>query len=121
MAVSIGRTRQLVRSVGESPRPSFGLLAAAAAVAAWSCLPLIAIAVAWFQVGPQGLSTMLLRPRMVELLWSTASLIGLVLPLCVTIGVSAAWIVERTAVPGRRALAILLAAPMAIPAFVNSF
>lgn len=38
-----------------------------------------------------------------------------------TIGVAAAWAVERTTLPGRRLFTVLLAAPLAVPAFVNSY
>ena len=37
------------------------------------------------------------------------------------IGTAAAWLVERTDLPGRRVLHVLLAAPLAVPAFVNSY
>ena len=37
------------------------------------------------------------------------------------VGTAAAWLVERTTLPGRRVFGVLLAAPLAIPAFVNSF
>ena len=37
------------------------------------------------------------------------------------LGTAAAWAVVRTAMPGRRAFGVLLAAPLAVPAFVNSY
>ena len=43
------------------------------------------------------------------------------MPPCVVIGVGAAWLVERTDLPGRAAWRPLLVAPLAIPAFVNSY
>lgn len=121
MAVSVGRLPFRPRGVGVRPRPSRLLLGAAVAVAAWSALPLAAIVVAWLQVGPGGLATLLLRPRIGDLLTSTVALVGVTVPLCATAGVTAAWVVERTAMPGRRVAAILFAAPLAIPAFVNSY
>ncbi|CAK9885691.1 MAG: Putative 2-aminoethylphosphonate transport system permease protein PhnV [Candidatus Erwinia impunctatus] len=42
-------------------------------------------------------------------------------PLCVIIGVAVAWITERTALHGRRLWSILAVAPLAIPAFVQSY
>ena len=40
---------------------------------------------------------------------------------CIALGVGAAWLVERTHLPGRRAWAILFAAPLVVPAFVTSY
>ena len=37
------------------------------------------------------------------------------------LGVAAAWVVERTGVPGRRVWALLLVAPLAVPPFVTSY
>ena len=41
--------------------------------------------------------------------------------LSAVIGTGAAWLVERTDLPGRRVWHVLLVAPLAVPAFVNSF
>jgi iron(III) transport system permease protein len=42
-------------------------------------------------------------------------------PVTAVIGVSCAWVTERTAVPGRRVWMMLLVAPIAIPPFVTSY
>ena len=42
-------------------------------------------------------------------------------PLCLALGVGGAWLVERTRLRGNRFWALALAAPLAIPAFVNSY
>jgi ABC-type Fe3+ transport system permease subunit len=39
----------------------------------------------------------------------------------VVIGTAAAWLVERSTLPGRKIWNVLLVAPLAIPAFVNSY
>jgi iron(III) transport system permease protein len=121
MAVSVGGPSSRPRGGGWRPRPSRPLLGAAVAVAAWSALPLVAVVIAWLQVGPGRLATLLLRPRIGDLLGNTLGLIAVTVPLCVVLGVVAAWIVERTTMPGRRIAAVLFAAPLAIPAFVNSY
>lgn len=41
--------------------------------------------------------------------------------LATAVGAGAAWLVERTDLPARRMWHVLLAAPLAVPAFVNSF
>jgi len=109
------------RGVGSCPRPSFVLLGAGVVVASWSALPLVAIVIALFQVGVDDLAPLLLRPRIGELLMNTVALVVLTVPLSAVLGVTAAWIVERTTMPGRRLAAVLFAAPLAIPAFVNSY
>lgn len=64
---------------------------------------------------------LLIRPRVGELLVNTAGLVVITVPLCVVLGVGAAWLVERTDVPGKVLWRPLLVAPLAVPAFVNSY
>ncbi|MDG3016179.1 iron ABC transporter permease [Corynebacteriales bacterium D3-21] len=61
------------------------------------------------------------RGRVGELLVNTGLLVAVTVPLCVVLGVGAAWLVERTTVFGSRLWAPALAAPLAVPAFVNSY
>ena len=56
-----------------------------------------------------------------ELLFNTVLLTVVTVPLCLVLGVGGAWLVERTTLVGRKWWAVLLAAPLAIPAFVNSY
>lgn len=72
-------------------------------------------------VGPAQLYRLLDRPRTGELLGNTVRLATCAMVASALIGVGAAWAVERTALPGRRAFTVLLAAPLAVPAFVNSY
>ncbi|GAB1646638.1 ABC transporter permease [Krasilnikovia sp. MM14-A1259] len=64
---------------------------------------------------------LVLRPRTAELLVNTAWLLGGGVLTCAVLGTGAAWLVERTTVPGRRLWRVLLVAPLAVPAFVNSY
>ena len=66
-------------------------------------------------------AAMIFRPRVGELLFNTAALVVLCVPLACVIGVAAAWLVARTNLPGARVIALLLAAPLAVPAFVSSY
>lgn len=61
------------------------------------------------------------RKRVGELLYNTLRLIIGCTLLSACVGVGGAWLVERTDLPGRRIWTALLVAPLAIPAFVNSF
>ncbi|MGY1822080.1 ABC transporter permease [Geodermatophilus sp. SYSU D00079] len=96
-------------------------LVLAAAVAALTLLPLVYIVASTVDVGWSGIRELVFRPRVGELLWNTARLVGGTVLLCAVLGVGAAWLVERTALPGRRVWHVLLVAPLAVPAFVNSY
>lgn len=61
------------------------------------------------------------RPRVGELLRNTGLLVAGCVGLTFVIGTGMAWLVERTTLPGRRVWNVLLVAPLAVPAFVNSF
>jgi iron(III) transport system permease protein len=52
------------------------------------------------------------------LLWNTIRLGLVVTTLCAMIGTGAAWLTERTALPGRRVWGVLLIVPIVIPDFV---
>jgi iron(III) transport system permease protein len=54
-------------------------------------------------------------------LFNTVALVVITVPLCVVIGVGVAWLVERTDLPGRAFWRPLFVAPLAVPAFVNSY
>jgi iron(III) transport system permease protein len=58
------------------------------------------------------------RPFVGTLLWNTIRLALVVTALCAVIGTAAAWLTERTALPGRRVWAVLLIVPIVIPDFV---
>ncbi|MFA9556025.1 ABC transporter permease [Evansella sp. AB-rgal1] len=62
----------------------------------------------------------LLDERIPQLLWNTLSLTVAVTVLAVIIGVSLAWIVVRTDVPGRKMWQWLLALPLVIPPYVGA-
>jgi iron(III) transport system permease protein len=96
-------------------------VALAVAVAALALLPLGYIAAYTIDVGWAGIQELVLRPRVAELLWNTARLVLGTVVCCGVLGVGAAWLVERSSVPGRRIWHVLLVAPLAVPAFVNSY
>lgn len=93
-------------------------------VVALVCATLVPIGyVVWSVVltGPARAYQLLARPRMAELLLNTVGLVVVTVPLCLVLGVGAAWLVERTDVPGRGVWRPLFVAPLAVPAFVNSY
>ena len=97
------------------------LLVPAVAVSALALIPLAYIVLITFQTGLATFVELTFRPRVLELLVNTLALLALTIPACIAVGVGAAWLVERTNVPGRRVWAVLLAAPLVVPAFVTSY
>ncbi|GAA1858628.1 ABC transporter permease [Asanoa iriomotensis] len=94
--------------------------AVALAVAGLSVIPLWYVGSGLATAGG-GFVDLVWRPRVGELLVNTVSLVVAVTAACLVIGVGAAWLVERTDLPLRPLWTVLNAAPLAIPAFVNSF
>ncbi len=78
------------------------------------------IGVSW-QTGWAAIETLVFRPRVGELLINTVLLVLITLPLCIALGISLAWLTERTNLPGRRWWSLLATAPLAVPAFVHSY
>lgn len=110
--------RQPARRVGRYPLP---LLVAAVVVAVVMLAPIGYVLVFVLAEGPTGAAELLFRPRVAELLRNTTGLVVIGCTACAVIGTGAAWLVERTTMPGRRMWTVLMAAPLAVPAFVNSY
>ncbi|MDQ1671072.1 MAG: iron(III) transport system permease protein [Actinomycetota bacterium] len=90
-------------------------------VALLAIIPLVFVIVYTIAIGPQEAWHLLVRPRIGELLGNTVRLVVGCVLLTAVIGTACAWVVERSDLPGRRLWHVLLAAPLAVPAFVNSF
>ncbi|MFI6869910.1 ABC transporter permease [Nocardia sp. NPDC050406] len=84
-------------------------------------VPLGYIVVTLFDTGLGATADLVFRPRVGELLRNTVGLVAFTVPICVVLGVGLAWIVERTDVPGAAWWGPVFAAPLAVPAFVNSY
>jgi len=97
------------------------LAALSVAVAVLVLLPLVFLILQAGQAGWGEVRTLLFRRLTWQLLRNTVELAVLVTAACMTIGVSAAWVVERTNVPLRRVWAVLLVLPFAIPDFVTGY
>ncbi len=109
---------------GKRPRPPFGVSIVAilaVLIALFSLLPLGYVAVMTAATGWDTAVALIFRERVGELLLNTVLLIVITVPLCLVLGVGGAWLVERTNLKGHRIWSVLLAAPLAIPAFVNSY
>jgi iron(III) transport system permease protein len=94
---------------------------AAVLVSLLSLIPLGFILVAAISAGPAEVARLVFRPRVGEILLNTLWLEAITLPLVAGLGVGLAWLTERTQLAGARWWAALLVAPLAIPAFVQSY
>ncbi len=96
-----------------------GPLSAVVVVALLSPLALIVIQsvqAGWSQIWPA-----LDRAFVATLLWNTVRLAILVTLLSAVLGTGAAWLTERTVLPGRRVWSVLLIVPLVVPDFVLSW
>ncbi|WP_420832042.1 ABC transporter permease [Nocardia huaxiensis] len=111
------RTAVATRAGGAGPVvTSVALLMVAA-----TFVPLGYIVYMLFSTGLHETAELIFRPRVGELLRNTVSLVVITVPICVVLGIGLAWIVERTDVPGAAWWGPIFAAPLAVPAFVNSY
>ena len=98
-------------------RPPLLLAAAACTVVALVCLPLAYLVLRVVQGGTDAWSV-LGRHRILELVAQTALLVVLVTTVALVLGVSLAWLVARTDLPGRRFWAVAAGLPLVIPSYV---
>ena len=110
--------RRARRRVGDRP---LLLIALSALVAVAVLLPLVFLLVQAQSSGVDTIAKLMWRRLTAQLLWNTVQLSVVVTALCAVIGTGAAWLIERTDLPGRRIWAVLVVVPMAIPDFVVSF
>jgi iron(III) transport system permease protein len=84
-------------------------------------VPLGFVAAYTVAIGPAEAWELVVRPRVGELLWNTVRLTVGVMALTTLLGLGLAFVVERTDVPFKPLWHGLLVAPLAVPAFVNSY
>ncbi len=101
--------------------PPSGLVFASSVAALLVLLPISWTTFQALTIGPEDAIALLFRPLVGELLLNTLTLVAGVTTTSAIIGTAAAWFVERTSLPGRRAWAVLAAVPLAIPAFITSY
>ena len=100
---------------------SLPLRIASFVVAAVCSLPVVVVVLKAFESGPGQAFDLVWRPRVGELLGNTVWLVVLTCTITAVLGVASAWLVERTTLPGAGFWRVALVAPLAVPAFVNSF
>ena len=102
-------------------RPPAALIAAALLGVTLILLPIFYTVIEAASVDFRDAVDLLIRPLVGTLLFNTVSLVIAASLASAIIGTAAAWVVERTDVPGRNVWSALIAAPLAIPPFVTSF
>lgn len=102
-------------------RPGAVVTTVVTLLVAATLVPIVYVIVSVLSLGPARLGDLVLRPRVLELLVNTVGLVVVTVPLCVVLGVAAAWLVERSDVAGRAVWRPLFVAPLAVPAFINSY
>ena len=108
------------RRAAVGPTPA-AVVTTSVLVAALCVLPLVVVVVKAFDLGWTPAWELLWRPRVGELLRNTGALVALTVTLSTVLGIGAAWLVERTSLPGARFWRVLMVCPLAVPAFVNSY
>ncbi|MGB7507386.1 MAG: iron ABC transporter permease, partial [Mycobacterium sp.] len=84
-----------------SSRPGPVVSAAVALLVAATFIPIGYVLWSTAGLGPDRVYALLARPRVGELLVNTVGLVVVTVPLCLALGIGAAWLVERTDLPGR--------------------
>ncbi|WP_330183106.1 iron ABC transporter permease [Nocardia sp. NBC_01503] len=102
-------------------RPGLLVTIIALLLVAATFVPLGYIVSTLLSTGFHETAQLVFRPRVGELLRNTVSLVVITVPVCLVLGIGLAWIVERTDVPGTAWWGPIFAAPLAVPAFVNSY
>ena len=121
VAPPVSRPTAPVSRSDKASRPGPLVTATVAVLVAATLIPLGYVAWAAVSLGWTKAYDLVVRPRVGELLFNTVALVVVTVPLCVVIGVGVAWLVERTDLPGRGFWRPLFVAPLAVPAFVNSY
>ncbi|MGI4953885.1 MAG: ABC transporter permease [Janthinobacterium lividum] len=94
---------------------------AALVVTLLALVPLAFIGWAAAQTGLATAVSLVVRPRVLELLTGTVLLVGLTVPLCIVLAVGVAWLTERSDLPAAGLWSGLAVAPLAVPAFVHGY
>lgn len=110
-----------VRSRYGAARPHAPAFWAASLVAAASLLPAAFIVGTAIETGWVEVSALVFRGRVGSLLVDTLCLEICTIPAAIGVALALAWLTERSDLPGARLWSWLAVAPLAIPAFVQSY
>jgi iron(III) transport system permease protein len=117
---SVAPLRPAHRRPGGRQRP-VALWALSLVVACLLALPLVYVIVQATQTGWSEIVRLVFRRFTLDLVWNTVRLSLSVTVCCAVIGTAAAWLVEKSDLPGHRVWAVLVVLPLGIPDFVTGF
>ncbi|MGH8272792.1 MAG: ABC transporter permease [Gammaproteobacteria bacterium] len=120
-ALKPGRAAILGGAGFKAPAPPKTIVLAAAAVLVIVLAPFAVTILNAVHGSLETTLRLLFRPITGHLLLNTLGLAFASTTVCALIGTGAAWLVERTDLPGRRFWAIAAPLPLAIPAFIASY
>lgn len=115
-----GRLARLAQGLRQKRTP-FYLLIPVIIFTLLSTVPLLYIVIRAQGAGWNHAMELIFRPRVYELLSNTLKMDAAVTFLSVLIGVTTAWVIERTNLPGRKVWNAVVTLPFAVPAFVSSY
>ena len=102
-------------------RPPRLLIVAGALTAVVALIPLVYLVVRVSEAGLARIIEVLVRPRTLETVFTSVSLVLVVVTACLLIGIPTAWLVARSALPLRGMWLVLVALPLAIPSYVAAY
>lgn len=117
--LTLSQSRPLSNTWSRVRRLNWPLTLAATAVVVFVAVPFLYIFVRAF-LGGSEVWLRLAQSRLLGLLANTLSLTVVVTMGTILLGVSMAWLTERTDLPGRRVWRWLLAMPLAIPTYIGA-
>ncbi|MDB1089005.1 iron ABC transporter permease [Streptomyces sp. ACA25] len=118
------RPADISTSAGRRPaaRRIPAVLALPAAVTGlFALLPLVYLGIRAMERGPSYAWDIIAADRTAGLLLRSLALTAVVVTVAVVLGVSLAWLTERTALPAPRLWAVLATLPLAVPSYVMAF
>ena len=112
---------QPARYIPTRKKPSIWLLLPVLLLVGLSLLPLLYVGTKAWQAGWSEALHLLWRPYVFGLMRKTLLLMVGVTLTCALVGLSLAWLLERSNLRARRLWGVILCLPFAVPAFVSSF
>lgn len=114
------RLSQLIKR-GRNKRTPILLLFAVILLVLLACMPVLYIVLRAQEAGWNQALELIFRPRVYELLVNTIKMDAAITIISVLIGVTTAWFIERTNLPGKKLWNAIVTLPFAVPAFVSSY
>lgn len=113
----------ILRNLGSNlrPRVPLGLILSVLGLVLISALPVLYVLLRALEAGWAHSAQLIFRPLILELLLNTLKLAGATTLLSVLIGLSTAWLIERTDLPYKKVWNALVTLPFAVPAFIGAY